>query len=376
LPKRDRRYETGSAARRFNLILRSPTTQRILAQTVPGIDFDEMQAMGKLGIVNLSLHKTRMTNQARRFFGALFIDLIKESIGRKQKNRSAPTYLLIDEFSHFVSYDTLEALAEFRGMGARPILVHQRLDQLLMKDGDPRLMRAVLAIPNKLIFGGGLVDDQLQLARQAFSAWMDPKKVKHEDWQTKFRPFLKMVEVEARHSSEGAMGSESSGDSECRSSTAISASSKTSSRSAGWSTNHMRGRTVSEQYVTDHEEFMERTGLQFESLEEQLFNWTQRQLRQGVGRSIFMEGFEEPPQPVEHPEEPEITLRPGALEAYLEEMRRTQPDYYMPVVEADRQMQARKAALLAAVSTQPRIESSSGPRMRKRTSCGKRAPRE
>ena len=87
----------------------------------------------------------------------------------------------------------METLAEARGFGLRLVLAHQRMDQLMMKDQDPRLLKAVLAIPNKLIFGAGLVDDQLQLARQAYAPWVDLQKKRLELWHRGFEPILKVL---------------------------------------------------------------------------------------------------------------------------------------------------------------------------------------
>lgn len=83
---------------------------------------------------------------------------------------------MIDEFSDFVSHDVMTVFDRARQYGLRVILAHQGLDQLLLKDEDPRLLKAVLRIRQKLIFGAGLVDDQLTLARQAFAPWIDTEK--------------------------------------------------------------------------------------------------------------------------------------------------------------------------------------------------------
>jgi hypothetical protein len=111
LPKKDRRIETSSAARRWDFFLRFQALKRILGQTIGGIDFSEIMEEGKIAIFNLGLHRTGITDQCQRFLGSLILHQVKAAASRRRKNRATPVYLLVDEFQRFANFDIMESLA-------------------------------------------------------------------------------------------------------------------------------------------------------------------------------------------------------------------------------------------------------------------------
>ncbi len=407
LPAREQRIERASAARRFNWFLRIKTLERSLGQTSRGIDFSEIIGQGKIAIFNLGMHNTGLSDQAQRFLGALLLSQLKAAVSRRRKNESAPCYLFIDEFSRFVSHDTMEALAEARGFGLRPILAHQRLDQLRINNDDPRLLRAVMSIPNKLVFSIGLVDDQLQVAKEMYGPWVDHYKKKLELKHRAFAPALKKVLVAAESMTDGEVVTdiESEGTSEyeadgaglvdataagiitppdgglfggasptttelgsqARSRQHMAGGGASSARGHAVAKPNLRSRSLSEQYITDHDEYEETSVVEFQTFDEQVQEHMQKGIRQDIGQAVFMRGYKEPPISVETPEQEQLSLEPDDEDAAFRAMGKSQPECFMPVVSADQALVDRKETLkLKASSASTREASSSSSRKPRR----------
>lgn len=412
--KRELRTETAGAARRFNYILRSDTLRLMFGQTTPGVDFAQLLEKGTIAIFNLALHETDVTDQGQRFLGALLLNQINAAVRRRKKNAASPCYVFIDEFARFASFDTMEALAEARGFGMRLILAHQRLDQLLLQDQDPRLMKAVLAIPNKLIFAMGLVEEQLELARQAYGPWVDLHKRKLELYSKVFKPYLTRVAVPTESEAMGESETDVVIDQEAEQRGAGSAAGRgeglitppgggmfvgadpTSTehvqhvdstfgalmRGRAWASgtgrHRIAGKSVSYPFVTDYEELEQLSHVEFQSFDEQVIAEMQRATRQGVGDATFMHGHREPPLAGRTPEYQPIELPQGAERSYLQSTMKAHPGHFMAVTDADRSIKHRSKQILASVEppsdSEPEMphwgKTKKKPKKKKRTSTG------
>jgi len=349
LPRRELRAELASAARRFAYFLRyEPIKLSLGGSTGPGIDFRRiLEVGGYVVILNLGIHDTDMTQQGQRFLGSLWLSQLLAAVRRRKKNASAPCYLCIDEFQRFVGFDLLEGMVELRGFGLHGFYFHHRNDQLWVGPQlDPRLARAVLSIPNKLIYSVGLLQDQLDLCREAVGPWVDLDRRKLELQRKVFKPILKQVAVESYHTAEGDADSENASWSETRLGGAIGPSSSASMHGAGWSRHSTRGRAVAEQWITDHEELTELAGVQFESAEDQVYRFTQQAIKQGVGEAIFMKGYKEPPLPISIPRRREINVSPRQMQEYVRQMIDCHPQEFISVKEATSNIAARHRKLV------------------------------
>ncbi len=382
VPAREQRAETASAARRFNYVLRSDTLRLMLGQTSAGIDFSQLLEQGTIAIFNLAQHATDVSDQGQRFLGALLLNQINQAVRRRQKNTSSPCYLFVDEFARFASHDTMEALAEARGFGLRLAVAHQRFDQLMLNDQDPRLLKAVLAIPNKLIFAMGLIDEQTELTKQAFGPWIDLWKPKIKLYNKIFRPILRRVEVhtyseasgessashEAHSEAEHSGFSHGSGDMTgsglvappgvdptvtqssqyMESSGQMSGSMRGSMYGRGEGRHSMAGHSVSNPYVTDHQEEDHLSHVEFQSFEEQIIGEMQSAMQQGVGDVTFMRGHREPPLTGRTPDHEALDVTERQVECYLDEVNRSHPGHFMSLEGAERAIEERKRRILEA----------------------------
>jgi hypothetical protein len=113
---------------------------------------------------------------------------------------------VIDEFAHFVTKDMCEILDGGRKFGLHPILAHQHLNQLKIKD--PEVYYSTIGNARIKAVFGGLVDEDLDvMAKEFFVGELHPDGIKEEVWQTKFRP------VETTRTVKSDSWSESSGES-------------------------------------------------------------------------------------------------------------------------------------------------------------------
>jgi len=86
-----------------------------------------------------------------------------------------PTYLLLDEFQHFVSGDLYDALPTGRQVGLRLILAHQSFTQLLR--GDIDLSGLIWQARSRLIFAND-ADDADRIAHELATLTYDPMEIK------------------------------------------------------------------------------------------------------------------------------------------------------------------------------------------------------
>lgn len=433
LPPRERKIDTAPAERRFEYLLEIPAIRRILGQTLPGFDLKKIMDEGHICIFNLAAEENTVPLEAQRVIGALILQGFRTATVHRTPWEARPFWLIVDEFGNFVSHDMMRVFTEAAKFGLRCVVSHQGMYQLMLEDNDVRLARSVMAIEHKVVFGAGLVEEKLELARQIFGPWVDPDKRKLEIFTKLFRPKLRKEVVKSgsstiglalglgeaigkslsegesegeshtkgrAHTKGGARGrthteADVEGDShtEGKSKTTITppegepSSSKSTSQQGTTSRQHISTDTLSEQetwqdtvsqqdtvsrgqqwgrgwswvtnllasltgsltsgwqetFVTDHEEDEQLSGVQYKSVDEQIFEGAQESVRARVGRCVVANGKEEP-APCQVPLTEPLKVSEGERGAFLEEVY--EKECYLTVEEADRQIEHRKRRLL------------------------------
>lgn len=345
LPPHQKRDQTAHAARRFDYLLDVPTVKRIVGQREDGIDLAEIMDRGQIAIFDLSTAGTQVPDQTQQLLGALLVQEFRALTNRREVDVSRPFHLIIDEFELFVSADVMRVFTETRKFGLRCIFAHQGLSQMLLEEGDSRLLDRVLAIDQKVVFGGGTSDDHMLLAGQVFGDHLNLDKRKLEIWRTAFEPILKKEILRSRGSTTAIVAGTSAGQGMTsdeqgevgRSEHTTQSSSDSQSDAEGWS----------EAYITAHKKFRELSSVQFESFQEQVARKMQQLKRQDTGRCTVSRMGEEP-QACQVPlaETPAVTDE--ERRAFLE--RVYGKPYYLTPDEADRRIEARRQKLLQSGS--------------------------
>lgn len=99
----------------------------------------------------------------------------------QRPRRAKPFYIYVDEFGSFLSKAVVKGLPQVRKKSVGYILSHQYLYQLEEKSKD--VLEAVTnATRTKVVFGGLRNSDRETMAQEMFSAYFDPKLIKHEQY--------------------------------------------------------------------------------------------------------------------------------------------------------------------------------------------------
>lgn len=175
------------ASNRLRKFLSSDVVRRIIGQKTHGLDLEEIVAGNKILLVNLAPNR-RLDRGNANLLGVLLInELFSVAMDRDPDGSPPPFHLVIDEFAQFITPNVANILDECRKYGLFLTLAHQHLAQL--RKEDEWLYASVLTnCHNRFVFGGLSVEDATILAEQVHSGFLELKQIKHETWQTKFRP--------------------------------------------------------------------------------------------------------------------------------------------------------------------------------------------
>ncbi len=299
LPLAEKLIRFESSVNRLQRFIAIPAVANLFAANGNSLNFTDTFTRGDILVADLS--RLRST-EAQSLVGTMVVNALYHAAKRRPEGRRAHWFLAIDEFPQFVTADIARSLDQLRKFGIRLILAHQRLSQL-----PEDLLGAVMTnAKNKVVFGGLSRPDAEVLARELFAGDVTGNQIKHKTFQTKFRPILTQMETETFSDSTTEGESESGGwshttsrsrsetkgetesDAESvrelegetdetvthalgssRAETISSGESSGRSGSRGRSRAGTRGRSQSTAFVTDHEEFIEETGRQFRSLDEE-----------------------------------------------------------------------------------------------------------
>jgi hypothetical protein len=297
-----------SSRNRLRRFLQSEAVRRMLGQQQRAIDMQAIMDGGGILLANVGNTKTP---EVKRLLGALVVNAIFHAAKQRDPQRRRDFFLIVDECGQFATQDIANSLDELRKFGVHLILAHQRLRQLEREDAD--VLSAVMTNAKiKVVFGGLERVEAQRMGAELFTGAVDGDEVKNVAVQTKFRPIDTTFEVRGESWSSSESGSATSGESTAESSgrseseaanyradgiTLVSPDDLAGvTRSNGISNAFVRGSSFSRVSsdasgsggsqsvvpVTLHEEFVEETGRQFYSLDEQ---WERRTaLLHGLGK--------------------------------------------------------------------------------------------
>jgi len=122
--------------------------------------------VGSFGKLDLHIAQT---------IGGLAVNEIIRTVMNSSPSEVDPTYILLDEFQHFVSGDLYDALPTVRQQGARLLLAHQSFDQLIR--GDIDLSGLIWQARSRLMFAND-ADDADRIAHELATLSYDPMRLK------------------------------------------------------------------------------------------------------------------------------------------------------------------------------------------------------
>jgi len=289
LGKADKLALVESSRNRLRRVLHAAPLQWMFAQTRNTLDFRAVLDEGRYLLANLG---SISAPETQRLIGALLMNGIFHAAKQRNSRRRRDWFLICDEFGEFATRDFANSLDQLRKFGVHLVLAHQRLRQLERED--PDVLSAVMTNAKiKIVFGGLERPEAECMARELFTGDVQGDRVKHATYQTKFRPVADTFAVESESWSDSESQSETDGRSRGTASGASAAegegflgeggdvATRSRSRSEQSSLNlgesESRGRSSSRSSggsrslvpITRHEEFLEESGRQFWSLDEE-----------------------------------------------------------------------------------------------------------
>lgn len=163
--------EFGGPRRRLFELLHDEHLREMFGQVEQAIDFRKVMDESDVILVNLS--ENALDEKRAQALGALLVRELFLVAKRRdpEKARSNPFYLYIDECAQFLTNDISKLLAQTRKFGLHAILAHQWLEQL--REASPAIFAAIMAIQNKVVFGGLADVDAEMIANELFRTEYD-----------------------------------------------------------------------------------------------------------------------------------------------------------------------------------------------------------
>jgi hypothetical protein len=338
------------------------------------VDFLALMNRGGIALFDTSLgENTEITTDGQARLNALLVQQFRQAFPRR-KDKAARDYdrkkwppftLILDEFGDYCSAEFARTLTQASKFGLRCVFAHQNLKQLIGRDGDETLLSAVLAIPNKQVFGNLVDKDAEILAKHMYLAQFNPDEVKYQQDITYWDPEIKEVWLQsyghttARGTARGAGGGRGTSiDEETQRIVAQETTSdqSTDTESEGFSDN------VQQAYQTFYRKRVEKGPPIFRSVDEQVFKAAQALATSPRGVSVLAREDQPPTVCVV----PNMDKRPATLEErdHFTAQLYTISNFgtYLDVAEADKQLEERQRKLLEAA---PMIVSSKSPSRRR-----------
>lgn len=168
---RNHEGEFGGARRRLTELLADEDNRQIFAAYKTPIDFRECMDNGDVVLINLS--PEAMGEDPSIAFGAMLVRELVYCASRRDlaTAKQRPFFAYIDECAEYLTDDISRISARARKRGLHLILAHQWLEQL--EDQSKSILKGVMAIQNKVIFGGLLDEDAVILADELFRTEYD-----------------------------------------------------------------------------------------------------------------------------------------------------------------------------------------------------------
>lgn len=360
-----------SVLNRINKFIGHERVRRIVGQAKSTVNFRKAMDEGKIILVNLAPKK--FSHEIKNMLGVMLIDMIVEAATSRSnipENKRRPFFLMVDEFGELVCDDFAYALDSCRKYKVRLILAHQRLFQL--KEDYPNVFDAVMSNTD-IKYSFGISRDNAEImAKEMFTGKIRGDKIKDQIWQTKFRPHLVWETVTSRSHVDSQASGRGHAHSSGRSDSSFQSQSFTdtglffqdvlgissgegetlsfgSSDSSFETSSSADGYTETQVPTTQHEEFKElssRTYWTPEELMEKFIAWIKSQTPRHGQLKTGHKG-------------PIATVTPWVDEVRVRQVdvQRSKEKIYLtcttPVIEVDKQLQARQQFLLGKSTSVP-----------------------
>ena len=395
---------------RLDPLIRPQAFRRMFAAPTVSLDVKALMDQGGILICDLSRAGAGVTVDGQHMLASLIVQEFRRVFEERTPDKSRPFTLVMDEFGDYVPADFARVITGARKYGLRAVFAHQHLTQLVSKDQDRTLLETVLAVPNKVIFGGMPFGDCRVLAEEMFLGAIDPDRIKYWAETVTWDPIPTKVTLtgcsrsesrteshstsstrsEGTHSAAAAIAShgdststghgtsvdpesrtsenEQSGSGESWSHTTSQASGASSSVSDseehGFSTQYSFSESEQEAWTTFYEKRIQKGTPTYRSVEEQVFEYAKRLRMSPRGQGVMVSAGT-PPREFRAPYKPDLDLTPADIQAFLDQVY-DKPVYFEPE-ELDRVLKEREQKLLDAATRRPIVVSSASGRSRKKS---------
>jgi hypothetical protein len=175
----------GSTTSRLRFYTTTEVLRVMLSTRQRFVDPSEVLRKRQIVLANLS-PRGLLLEQDQRMLGVQFVHAFCRAAMERTDPESGPCYLIVDEFSKFLTPEILEILDGGRKFGIHLVLAHQYLSQLQqVAEQDWRYYQAVLQDARlRIVFGGLGATDTSTMAEHMYGAHLDPMRVKDEIHRT------------------------------------------------------------------------------------------------------------------------------------------------------------------------------------------------
>lgn len=290
LSAKDFETQIGSTVNRLRAFIKNQTLRRIFGQPKASLDFGTALEQGAIILVSLATEHAKVSPDDAELFATLLLsDLWTAAQDRGKRKVVKPFYVYLDEFQKFVTPTISENLDQARGFGLHLTMAHQFPNQLLDRGENGRRVYNSIMVnaASKVVFQMAHRENLEPLAEWLFMGTMNPDEIKHEQYSTKvlgYREELKETRGESytsgmshgrqqgRASGAGMGSTQGLSDGEDTHLGSVSESSF-ASESESQSESFSESKTVSKSSTPMLVPVLgkELTGVQFRSLEEQIF---------------------------------------------------------------------------------------------------------
>lgn len=334
---------------RLEPLVKSKSLRRMLGQTDVSLDFKALMDDGGIAIFDLSREGAGVTVDGQHLLAALLVQEFRQVLETRTPDASRPFTLILDEFGDYTSADFARVLTAARKFGMRCVFSHQHMGQLLLADQDRTLFDAVLAIPNKVMFGELPFDQAELLAKQTYLRLLSPDKIQYQPRTIVWDPVPTKVKLSASARADGevdASGGGSGHSSASRNSGGIE-SAETITEASHWAFTSQKtfSETEHEAWVTFYKKRIQDGTPVFEELEKQVFRFAQK-LNTNPRGTCVVATAEMVPRECRVPLMKAPDLSAVEKQRYLAWVY--EKPFYLDPAEADRRIEARQMKLLEA----------------------------
>ncbi len=361
-----------STRNRLDPFFRSIILKRMFGSRRSNFDVPRLITERRIVIINLA-GKRRLPPHLSGTLGALILNEIMESAMSMSPSVVRPTYVLLDEFQHFIGPDIYDAIPTVRQQGIRLILSHQSFSQL--EQGEVDLTGLIWQPRNRLAFACD-ADDADRLAHELATLTYDPMTIKYQmtahrqriagyrkdlmrTWSSSFSDGSTHETSHGRNRSGQRQETRNPGDE--------SHPIRSSGRGEGVSDNLSQGRSKShsesegwhEVNVPIQEDVEELSSVTFKSFEEEKLQWAKVLRTQPIGNAVAK--FLHNPMPIRLIVDEDPIPDSESLQAAVQELiaKNFESDFFVSAASIDNEAEQIRLSLFETpkiiVQTQPVI---------------------